>query len=134
MGVALESDAVASNKVTARKRRLGGSARITLDRYPRVTFAVDCKLDRVVNLSPHWVPKGLAEIRETCLDEDVTASVQMGELLKMRGVQGLIFPSAVGLGKNLIVYLDNCSPTSLQLGNGAELLAVVKKLVKRVIA
>jgi hypothetical protein len=55
-------------------------------------------------------------------------------LLKMRGVQELIFPSVVALGKNLIVYLDNCSPTSLQLGNRAELLGVVKKLAKRMIA
>jgi RES domain-containing protein len=35
-----QSDAVASQEVTARKARLGGAAQISLDKYPRIVFAV----------------------------------------------------------------------------------------------
>jgi len=39
--VLAESDSAASGEVLARKQRLGGSAQITLDRYPRIVFGVD---------------------------------------------------------------------------------------------
>jgi RES domain-containing protein len=42
-----ESDSAASEEVLARKRRLGGSAQITLDKYPRIVFGVEVSLDRV---------------------------------------------------------------------------------------
>jgi RES domain-containing protein len=94
-----ESDAVASQEVTARKRRLGGAAQVTLDKYPRVTFAVTCSLDRVVDLASKPLPRGLAPIRDACLDEDLSASVEVGDALKARAVQGLIFPSAIGTAR-----------------------------------
>jgi RES domain-containing protein len=35
-----ESDSAASNEVTARKARLGGSSQISTDKYPRLVFRV----------------------------------------------------------------------------------------------
>jgi hypothetical protein len=39
-----ESDSGASNEVLTRKKRLGGHAQITIDKYPRIVFGVDVAL------------------------------------------------------------------------------------------
>jgi RES domain-containing protein len=44
-----ESDSAASEEVLARKQRLGGSAQIRLDRYPRIVFGVVVSLERVLD-------------------------------------------------------------------------------------
>jgi len=45
------TDSGASKEVTARKARLGGSAQISTDKYPRVVYAVAVNLKRVLDLS-----------------------------------------------------------------------------------
>jgi hypothetical protein len=45
-----DSDKGASAEVLARKKRLGNASQISLDKYPRVVFAVDIELERVVSL------------------------------------------------------------------------------------
>ena len=62
-----ESDSAASEEVLARKRRLGGSAQITLDKYPRIVFGVAVSLDRVLDLSKRGLPKAIASVRQSCL-------------------------------------------------------------------
>lgn len=62
-----ESDNAASDEVLARKRRLGGSAQITLDKYPRIVFGVEVSLDRVLDLSKRGLPKSVASARQSCL-------------------------------------------------------------------
>ena len=47
------SDDTASREVLARKKRLGDEAQITLEKYPRVVFAVSVSLLRVVT----WLRK-----------------------------------------------------------------------------
>jgi hypothetical protein len=43
----------------------------------------------------------LLSVREGCLaPDDLTPSMGVGDLLRKRSVQGLIFPSAVGRGKS----------------------------------
>ncbi|WP_432756539.1 RES domain-containing protein [Alloacidobacterium dinghuense] len=44
------SDAGASGEVLARKLRLGGQAQISLEKYPRIVFAVIVSLSRLVDL------------------------------------------------------------------------------------
>jgi len=46
-----DSDGGASAEVLARKKRPGGASQISLDRYPRVTYAVDITLHRVIKLA-----------------------------------------------------------------------------------
>jgi RES domain-containing protein len=46
-----QSDAVATNEITKRKKRLGGESLITVDKYPRIVFAVRCNLHHVVELT-----------------------------------------------------------------------------------
>jgi hypothetical protein len=43
------SDSVASKEVLTRKKRLGGHAHITIDKYPRVVFGVDVALQKVAS-------------------------------------------------------------------------------------
>jgi RES domain len=76
----------------------------------------------------------LIKIRESCLDlDDLTRSQQLGQALLAVGVQGLLFPSVVATGRNLIVYLENCRPSSLTLHNADQMkdrIAEIAKLAK----
>jgi RES domain-containing protein len=95
-----ESDSAASDEVLARKRRLGGSVQITLDKYPGLVFGVAVSLERALDLSKRGLPKALASVRQSCVAPDeLTASMELGDLLCERSVQGLVFPSAAGRGK-----------------------------------
>jgi RES domain-containing protein len=112
------SDETASREVLARKNRLGGDAQISLEKYPRVIFAVSVSLQRVVTWLRSSKSGSLNEIRQACLlPDDLERSQQVGKVLREAGVQGLVFPSVVGAGRNLIVYLDNCEDSALILRN-----------------
>lgn len=127
-----ESDKVASEEVLARKRRLGGNALITLDRYPRILFGVAISLDRVLDLPKRGLPKTMASVRQNCLaPDDLIPSMELGDLLRVRAIQGLVFPSAVGQGKNLIVYLEHCPTGGLEIHNAAELMKKMQQIVRR---
>ena len=124
-----ESDAVASHEVIARKARLGGAAQISLDKYPRIVFTVEFTLQKTVDLTMKPLARGMAPIRDKCLAiDDITWSQQLGDLLVRSGVDGLLFPSAIGSGLNLIVYNQCCAPDALRLQSKRELLAKLKKI------
>ncbi len=126
-----ESDSAASREVLARKQRLGGNAQITLDRYPRVVFGVSVSLERVLDLFKRGFPKALVPVRQRCLaPDDLTPSMELGDLLRARSIQGLVFRSAVGHGKNLIVYLEHCPADALEIHNVAELMKKMRQIVK----
>ncbi len=125
-----ESDNAASDEVLARKRRLGGSAQITLDKYPRIVFGVEVSLGRVLDLSKRGLPKAVASVRQSCLaPDDLIPSMELGDLLRARSIQGLVFPSAVGRGKNLIVYLEHCPAAALEIHNAAELVKKMRQIL-----
>lgn len=126
------SDSAASEEVLARKRRLGGSAQITLDKYPRIVFGVAVSLHRVLDLSKRGLPKTLLPVRQCCLAPgDIAPSMEFGDLLRARMIQGLVFPSAVGRGKNLIVYLEHCPTGALEIHNAAELMKKMRQILSR---
>lgn len=126
-----ESDRVASGEVLARKKRLGGSAQITLDKYPRIVFGVTVSLERVLDLAGKAWPKRLASVRSACLSvETLGTSMELGDLLRQRSVQGLVFPSAVGRGKNLIVYLEHCTASALKIHHASELAEKMRQIAK----
>ena len=78
-------------------------------KYPRIVFGVNVSLERVLDLSKTGLPKEFASVRKACLDPDNLApSMELGHVLQERSIQDLVFPSAVGAGKNLIVYRDLC--------------------------
>ena len=105
-----ESDAGASGEVLARKLRLGGQAQISLEKYPRVVFAVAVSLSRVVDLKRNPRLRSAASLRQSCFTpDDLSISMEVGAVLAKRRVQGVLFPSVVGTDANLVVYVRNCS-------------------------
>ena len=127
-----ESDSAASEEVLARKRRLGGSAQITLDKYPRIVFGVAVSMDRMLDLSNRGLPKAIASVRQICLaPDDLIPSMELGDLLRTRAIQGLIFPSTVGRGKNLIVYLEQCPGAALEIHNAVELMKKMRQILRK---
>lgn len=123
------TDQLATAEVTKRKSRLGGSALISVDKYPRIVFGVEVDLERVLNLSKRSMPKSLHALPDLCLDEDsLDSSMELGRELVRRSIQALRFPSVVARGSNLVLYKENCLPTSLKLVNVSELLAKIKAI------
>jgi RES domain len=127
-----ESDSAVSEEVLARKQRLGGSAQITLDKYPRIVFGVAVSLDRGLDLSKRGLPKAMASVRQSCLaPDDLIPSMELGDLLRARAIQGLVFPSAVGRGKNLIVYLEQCPGAALEIHNAVGLMKKMRQILRK---
>ena len=126
------SDDTASREVLARKKRLGNAPQITLAKYPRVVFAVAVSLQKVVSWLRKPRSKALIQIRESCLSlDDLTRSQQLGQALFAAGIQGLLFPSVVGAGRNLIVYVHNCDASSLALLNADEMRTRMAEIARR---
>ena len=126
-----ESDSDASREVLARKQRLGGNAQITLDKYPRIVFGVSVSLERVLDFTKRGLPNKLMSVRQNCLDPNhLTSSMALGDLLRGRSIQGLVFRSAVGTGKNLIVYLEHCPVDAMEIHNAAELMKKMREILK----
>jgi hypothetical protein len=110
----------------------GGSAQITLDKYPRIVFGVTVSLERVLDLSKRGLPKALTSVRQNCLAaDDLVPSMELGDLLRTRSIQGLVFPSAVGRGKDLIVYLEHCPAAALEIHNAAELMKKMRQILRK---
>ena len=55
--------------------------------------------------------------------------MELGDLLRARFIQGLVFRSAVGRGKNLIVYVEHCPPNVLEMHHGAELMKTMRQIL-----
>ena len=135
MGVKAEylaaSDSGASKEVLARKKRLGGQAQITIDKYPRIIFGVDVALEKVVSFMRKRSSPALEGLRQRCLlKDDLSHSQEVGNHVRTSGVQGLQFPSAAGVGQNLIAFLENCDSSALKLRNLAELQKKIAKFTK----
>jgi len=112
-----------------RKSRLGGSALITVDKYPRMVFGVEVSLERVLAFSKRSMPKALHSLHGPCLDKDSLApSFGIGSELLRRSIQALRFPSVTGRGPNLVIYNRHCDPSSLKLVNLSELMAKIRAI------
>jgi len=125
------SDETASREVLARKKRLGNTSQITLAKYPRVVFAVSVTLQKVLTWLRRPRSRALMKVRESCLSlDDLARSQELGQMLFAAGVQGLLFPSVVGAGRNIIVYLENCNPSSLALHNADQMQDRIADIIK----
>ena len=103
------TDAGASKEVTARKSKLGGAGQISIDKYPRVVYAVAVDLKKALDLSAIGSSQAVEAVRATCLDKnDLRPSMELARELIAAGIEALVFPSVAGGGDNLIVYRTNC--------------------------
>lgn len=124
-----DSDGGASAEVLARKKRLGGASQISLDRYPRVIYAVEVTLHRVAKMARKPRNAALASVWTKSLDADIAYSQEVGPILASSNIQGLLFKSTIGKGMNLIVFLDNCDSSQLKVRQLDETIRTFKKIV-----
>ena len=126
------TDAGASKEVTARRSRLGGVGQISVEKYPRVVYAVAVDLKRALDLSTLGSSQVAEALRATCLDKnDLRPSMELAGELISAGIQGLVFPSAVGGDDNLVVYRVNCGRKALSLRNQRDVLDQVRRIAGR---
>ena len=77
------------------------------------------------------LPTNLLAVRQNCLAlDDLTPSMELGDLLRARSIQGLVFRSAVSRSKNLVIYLENCLPDALEIHNASELMKKMQQILK----
>jgi RES domain-containing protein len=126
------TDSGASKEVTARKLRLGGAGQISIDKYPRVVYAVAVDLKKALDLSTLGSSRAAEAVRTACLDkDDLAPSMELARELISEGIQGLVFPSAVGGEDNLVVYRANCGRKALSLKNEREVIDQVRRIAGR---
>jgi RES domain-containing protein len=126
------TDSGASKEVTARKSRLGGVGQISIDKYPRVVFAVAVDLKKALSLSALGSSQAAAAVKTACLDKnDLGTSMELAGELISAGIEGLLFPSVVGGDDNLVVYRVNCDRKALSLKNEREVLDQVRRIAGR---
>jgi RES domain-containing protein len=126
------TDSGASKEVTARKSRLGGVGQISIDKYPRVVYAVAVDLKRALDLSTLGSSHAAEDLRATCLDkDDLRPSMELAGELISAGIQGLVFPSTVGGDDNLVVYRVNCGRKALSLRNERKVVDQVRRIAGR---
>ena len=126
------TDSGASKEATARKSRLGGVGQISVDKYPRVVFAVAVNLKKALSLSTLGSSQAAETVKAACLDKnDLSVSMELGRELISAGIEGLLFPSVVGGDDNLAIYRVNCGRKALSLKNQQEVLDQMRRIVRR---
>ena len=126
------TDSAASKEVIARKSRLGGASQISIDKYPRIVYAVAVDLKKALDLSTLGSSQAAEAVRSGCLDkDDLRPSMELAGELIAAGIEGLVFPSVVGGNDNLIVYRANCGRRALSLQNEREVIDQVSRIAGR---
>lgn len=126
------TDSGASKEATARKSRLGGVGQISVDKYPRVVYAVAVNLKKALSLSTLGSSRAAETVKAACLDkDDLSVSMELGRELISAGIEGLLFPSVVGGDDNLAIYRVNCGRKALSLKNQQEVLDQMRRIVRR---
>ena len=103
----------ATREATARKARLGGKAQITIKDYPRLTYLVSFEAKRCLDLRNVGDGAVLKETLNTALEiDDLAASQELGDYLRGKGIDAIIFPSVACDGTNVVVF-RNADPPPL---------------------
>jgi hypothetical protein len=71
----------------------------------------------------HSLDTQLEPVVERCLaGRSHTASQELAAIWIKEGIESVVFPSATGTGKNVVVYLENASGSSVMVRNRDEIL------------
>ena len=117
----------------ARVNRLAGRGGARVTSYPRITYVIAVKVSAHVSLSER--DADAAAILPACLDpNDLAASQEVGDFLRTRNIQGVVFPSAIPgfSGRNLVVFRDAVPSPSVVLVNREQIMAELRRLARRV--
>ena len=101
----------------------------SVDRYPRVTFRIDVKVDRHVSFAGSFRQSELERIRRRCLSPTSLAfSQNVGQHLEARGVQAILYSSVTGAGANVVVFVRNTKADQVVIFNRAKVIAQIARL------
>lgn len=124
-----DSEETLLQEIAGRKRRLGGKALIDLDKYPRVTFRIDLKLDRHISFADTPPKRDFQRMRRQCLDVDnLAASQAVGSYLAGLGVEAILYPSVAGTGANMVVFIENTRRGQVVLFNRTQIIEEFARL------
>jgi len=126
---AAEEQAGVAEAAYRRNRLAGGSVIVEL---PRITYVINVKLGVAVDLTAS--DPDVEAILSACLRPDHSESQDVGEFLRERGVQGIVFPSGVpGVkGTNIVVFRDVAPAPTVVLVNRDRILEELRRLASRV--
>jgi hypothetical protein len=117
----------ALREVTTRKSTLGGRSQISVGDYPRMTYILSVATNRNLDLAA-TLPSELANVVRLCLrGPGYHVSQEFAALRISEGIDGVVFPSATGTGRNVAVYLANAGEGSVVVRNRAEVLAALRR-------
>jgi RES domain-containing protein len=121
----------AMREATSRKSRLGGASQILLKDYPRMTYVLTIVLSRHVDLRLVAASPGGRKLVDSCSLPDLEPSKAVGQYLFSKGVQGIIFPSVVCNGANMVVSRDVSPSPSIEIENRTEIIKLLREFGKR---
>jgi RES domain-containing protein len=117
----------ALREVTTRKSALGGRNQINVGEYPRMTYVLSVATRRNLDLAA-TLPLELANIVARCLRApQYSSSQELAALWIAEGIESVIFPSATGVGRNVVVYLANARVGSVVVQNRDKVLAALRR-------
>lgn len=117
----------ALREVTTRKSALAGRNQINVGEYPRMTYVLSVATHRNLDLAA-TLPLELANIVARCLRAPQhSASQEVAALWIAEGIESVVFPSATGAGRNVVVYLANAGAGSVVVRNRAKVLAALRR-------
>ena len=117
----------AMREVTARKSALGGRNQINVGEYPRMTYVLSVATRRNLDLAAA-LPSELASVVQRCLRAGGrSASQELAAIWIAQGIESVVFPSAAGIGRNVVVYLENAGPDTVVVRNRDEVLAALRR-------
>lgn len=117
----------AMREVTTRKSALGGRNQINVGDYPRMTYVLSVATHRNLDLAA-TLPAELADIVARCLRiPQYSASQDLAAIWIAEGIESVVFPSATGVGRNVVVYLANAGPGCVVVRNRDKVLAALRR-------
>jgi len=117
----------ATREVTARKSALGGRSQIKVGEYPRMMYVLSVATGRNLDLAVA-LPSELANVVRGCLRAPGhSASQELAAIWIEEGIESVVFPSATGMGRNVVVYPANAGADSVIVRNRDEVLAALRR-------
>jgi RES domain-containing protein len=122
---------IAIREAAARRQRLAGAGGVRIADLPRITYVIAVKLATAVDLTAS--DADAEAVLPACLDSDFADSQDLGEFWRARGVQAIVYPSAVpGLaGTNIVVFRDAAPQPAVVLVNRERIIEELRRLSAR---
>ena len=115
----------AVREATARSRRLSGR-HIDFADYPRMTYILRIKTQRNVEFCRPPAPKLAKLLSRALRPGSHSVSQAVAAICIDAGIESVVFPSATGAGRNVVVYLPNTAADSVIVVNRAAVLAALR--------